>query len=109
MKEMKFIFLILSLSVVFKSSVDGYKILGIFPTRYCYITSVSKIKIKLKIKKNFIKKRCKSHFAIGHSVMKTLAQTGHEVHVVSPFPQKTPINNYHDIFLDYGDDGKFGC
>ena len=38
--------------------------------------------------------------------MKTLAAKGHEVHVVSPFPQKSPIENYHDIFLDYGDDGK---
>jgi len=39
--------------------------------------------------------------------MKTLAEAGHEVHVVSPFPLKSPIDNYRDIFLDYGDDGKF--
>ncbi|XP_070504995.1 UDP-glycosyltransferase UGT5-like [Chironomus tepperi] len=81
MKNLKFLYLVLSLSVIFEHSVDAYRILGVFPTR------------------------CKSHFAIGHSVMKTLAEAGHEVHVVSPFPQKSPIDNYHDIFLDYGDDG----
>lgn len=35
--------------------------------------------------------------------MKTLAKAGHEVHVVSPFPLKSPIQNYHDIHLDYPD------
>lgn len=41
--------------------------------------------------------RVKSHWIIGHSVMKTLAKAGHEVHVVSPFPLKNPIENYYDI------------
>ena len=39
--------------------------------------------------------------------MKTLVEAGHEVHVASPFPLKSPIENYHDIFLDYGNIGKF--
>lgn len=44
--------------------------------------------------------RCKSHWIIGHSVMKALANAGHEVTVASPFPLKEPINNYHDVFVD---------
>lgn len=36
--------------------------------------------------------------------MKSLAKAGHEVHVISPFPLKTPIHNYHDIFLNYPED-----
>jgi len=39
----------------------------------------------------------KSHFAIGHSIAKTLAEAGHEVTAVSPYPVKKPINNYKDI------------
>lgn len=43
--------------------------------------------------------RCKSHWIIGHSVMKSLANAGHEVWVASPFPIKEPIANYHDILV----------
>lgn len=32
--------------------------------------------------------------------MKALADAGHEVTVVSFFPTKEPIKNYHDIFVD---------
>lgn len=38
--------------------------------------------------------------------MKTLAENGHEVHVASPFPLAAPIENYSDIFLDYGNNGE---
>lgn len=31
--------------------------------------------------------------------MKALAEKGHEVYVISPYPQKHPIENYHDIPL----------
>ena len=55
---------------------NGYRILGVFPTQ------------------------CKSHWIIGHSVMKTLAKAGHSVTIVSPFPLKTTIENYHDVSLD---------
>lgn len=37
--------------------------------------------------------------------MKTLAQAGHEVYVISPFPLKDPIPNYHDIVVENGSDG----
>lgn len=36
--------------------------------------------------------------------MKALAKAGHEVHIISPFPVKNPIKNYHDILLNYPDD-----
>lgn len=29
--------------------------------------------------------------------MKALAKAGHSVHVISPFPLKQPVENYHDI------------
>lgn len=38
-----------------------------------------------------------SHFAIGHAIVKSLANVGHEVTVISPYPQKKPIKNYRDI------------
>lgn len=42
---------------------------------------------------------------IGHSVMKTLARAGHDVYVISPFPMKEPIENYHDIIMRNGLEG----
>lgn len=33
--------------------------------------------------------------------MKSLANAGHDVHVASPFPVKTPIKNYHDVKLEH--------
>jgi hypothetical protein len=38
-----------------------------------------------------------SHFAIGHSILKSLAKADHQVTVISPFPQKKPIKNYRDV------------
>lgn len=43
----------------------------------------------------------KSHYYIGHSLMKGLAEEGHEVTVISPFKVKTPINNYNEVFLEH--------
>lgn len=37
--------------------------------------------------------------------MKTLARAGHDVHVISPFPLREPIANYHDIIVENGSDG----
>ncbi|CAO1424196.1 unnamed protein product [Diamesa tonsa] len=54
-------------------NVNGYKILGVFPTPG------------------------KSHWIIGHSVMKTLAKAGHSVTVISAFPLRTPMENYRDV------------
>ncbi|XP_065368553.1 uncharacterized protein LOC135961001 [Calliphora vicina] len=42
----------------------------------------------------------KSHFIVGSALMKALAQKGHEVYVISPFPQKQHIKNYHDVPLE---------
>lgn len=35
-----------------------------------------------------------SHYQFFHPVMKALAEAGHEVTVVSHFPEKEPIDNY---------------
>lgn len=37
--------------------------------------------------------------------MKTLALAGHEVYVISPFPLKETIANYHDISIRGGLEG----
>lgn len=42
----------------------------------------------------------KSHLIIATSVMKGLAEAGHEVTVVSSFPQKEKIPNYRDVYLE---------
>ncbi|XP_052742083.1 UDP-glucosyltransferase 2-like [Bicyclus anynana] len=41
----------------------------------------------------------KSHFIAHEALLKDLARRGHNVTVVSYFPQKIPIENYHDISL----------
>lgn len=53
--------------------VEGFKVIGVFPIAY------------------------KSHFAIGHSIVMSLHDAGHEITVVSPHPMKNPIKNYRDI------------
>ncbi|XP_025262697.1 UDP-glucuronosyltransferase 1-3-like [Camponotus floridanus] len=55
--------------------VDGYRILGIFPYNG------------------------KSHWIMQEELMKGLAKRGHQVDVVTHFPQKKPIPNYTDISL----------
>lgn len=55
--------------------VESYKILMVFPSF------------------------SKSHLIIASSAMKGLAEEGHEVTVVSSFPQKETIPNYRDVFL----------
>ncbi|CAG2053468.1 unnamed protein product [Timema podura] len=39
----------------------------------------------------------KSHFLMFERLMKSLAERGHEVHVLSHFPQKKPLPNYFDF------------
>ncbi|EAT45644.1 AAEL003099-PA [Aedes aegypti] len=41
----------------------------------------------------------KSHFYIGAGYLKTLAEAGHDVTVISPFPLKNAPKNYRDIEL----------
>lgn len=62
--------------VLLLSVSDGFKILGIFPTS------------------------APSHFITGSALMKGLAANGHEVTVISPFPQAKPLKNYRDVTID---------
>ncbi|XP_055384245.1 UDP-glucosyltransferase 2-like [Condylostylus longicornis] len=66
------IFSLLFILLLFVTA-NGYKILGIFPTM------------------------AKSHFIVGSSLMKGLVDKGHEVTVISAFPQSTPLKNWRDI------------
>ena len=67
-------FVCLSLLVLeFFFVVNGYKVLGILPYG------------------------SKSHFSIGHSILTSLLDAGHVITVISPYPQKKPVKNYHDI------------
>ncbi|XP_055384246.1 UDP-glycosyltransferase UGT5-like [Condylostylus longicornis] len=52
---------------------NGYKILGVFPTM------------------------AKSHYIVGSSLMKGLAEKGHEITMISPFPLSKPMKNWRDI------------
>lgn len=53
--------------------IDGAKVLGVLPFG------------------------TKSHFAIGHAIVKALVDAGHEATVISPYPMKKPMKNYRDI------------
>ncbi|XP_039451155.1 UDP-glycosyltransferase UGT5-like [Culex pipiens pallens] len=55
------------------SGTESAKILGVFPTT------------------------ARSHYIVASSLMKALAKKGHEVTVISPFPQKKPIENFRDV------------
>ncbi|KAJ8980276.1 hypothetical protein NQ317_005134 [Molorchus minor] len=54
-------------------AAECFRILGIFPTPAA------------------------SHFTLGFRLMKELVDRGHEVTMVSPYPQITPIENYTDV------------
>lgn len=41
-----------------------------------------------------------SHFILGSRLLKELAKRGHDVTMISPFPQKKPIPNYTDVNLE---------
>lgn len=56
--------------------IDSYKILMVFPSY------------------------SQSHLIIGSSLLKGLAEAGHEVTMVSSFPRKQMIPNYRDIYVD---------
>lgn len=43
----------------------------------------------------------KSRYYIGQNHMKGLAEDGHDVTVISPFKEKTPIKNYKEVFLEH--------
>ena len=61
--------------VTFMSVSESAKILGLFPMP------------------------AKSHMAVNAAIVKELAERGHELTVVSPFPEKPEIPNYKNIVL----------
>lgn len=71
---MKIFFASLSL-ICLVNLINGARILGIFPMP------------------------AHSHFSVGFRLLKELADRGHQVTMVSPYPQKTPIKNYKDVSL----------
>lgn len=75
-----------ALAIGIFSTVNGFKVLGVLPLG------------------------ARSHFAIGHAILKNLAEAGHDVTVISPYPLKKPIKNYRDIstkdILDKYEKGK---
>lgn len=42
----------------------------------------------------------KSHYYVGQSLMRGLAENGHDVPVISPFKEKNPMANYTEVFLE---------
>ena len=65
-------FVVAALSTIF-IQVNGLKVLGIIPFA------------------------SKSHYALGNGIMESLLDAGHEVTVMSPYPQKANRKNYHEI------------
>lgn len=43
----------------------------------------------------------KSHYQFASEISKALAAVGHEVTVVSPFKQLTPLTNYEEVYLEH--------
>lgn len=70
-------FCVFVLTIVIHQQVKCYKILGVFPM-------ISR-----------------SHYHVGHALMKGLAKDGHDVTIVSPFKHHEPINNYTEVFLEH--------
>lgn len=71
------VFQVLPLLCFLFQNVNSYRFLGILPVP------------------------SKSHYYIGHNLLKGLALEGHDVTVVSPFKEKTPIKNYKEVFLEH--------
>lgn len=61
---------------VISSTVKSYKILGV------------------------LQSASKSHYIIGHAIMKALAEEGNDVTVLTPFKEKYPIKNYEEVYLE---------
>lgn len=41
----------------------------------------------------------KSHYFVGFSLMKGLANKGHEVTIIAPFKERNPVKNLKTIFI----------
>lgn len=64
---------LISLILLCAGVSESYKILGIFHTS------------------------SKSHYIAGGALMKGLAEKGHDVTVISPYPQEKQLKNFHDV------------
>lgn len=88
MQQLRMKFLLIILLVPLLEIGQCAKILGIFPLP------------------------ARSHYILGSSLMRGLAEKGHDVTVINPFGEKTPPKNgkYRDIlltdFVKVGDKGK---
>lgn len=71
---MKVLSVLLAISMCYHIA-NGYRILGVFPLHG------------------------KSHWVMMEPLMKGLAKHGHQVDVITHFPQKKPVPNYTDISL----------
>lgn len=65
--------ILLAVAALLGSNVEAYRFLGILHTA------------------------ARSHYIVGSKLMKELARRGHDVTVISPFPLKEPLKNFHDI------------
>lgn len=72
---MKSLLILTIFSSIIVHETGGLKVLGIFPLA------------------------TRSHFQIGHGIVKSLIDAGHETTVVSPYPLKKPIDNYKDVSI----------
>lgn len=66
---------VLILTILKPDCLEGYRILGVFPLHM------------------------QSHFTMLEALMKGLARKGHQVDVISSFPQRKPYPNYTDIIV----------
>lgn len=69
--DTKLVFII----VICVYSIEMYKILGVFPVD------------------------SPSHYILGSTLMKALAEKGHEVTIIAPFTEKNPPKRYREIKL----------
>ncbi|GAB0101025.1 hypothetical protein DMENIID0001_171430 [Sergentomyia squamirostris] len=74
MKSVLWLFLIVVLGLGTQKTI-AYKILMVFPSF------------------------SQSHLIVAAGLLKGLAKKGHEVTMVSPFPQTKPLKNYRDIVI----------
>jgi predicted CoA-binding protein len=62
--------------ILLASFASGYKILGVFPLGSA------------------------SHYAIGESTLKALAEAGHEVTMISVMKTKKPMPNFREVIIE---------
>lgn len=72
---LRLLMIIIIVSAMKSEFCDGARILGIFPLSG------------------------RSHFTVGEQLMKILAKNGHQVDMISHYPQKKPVSNYNDLSL----------